>query len=175
MRTWQVEAVVVVVVLAVVVLATGGAAREWIGALGVLGSFLHAQVGDRLAEREAEREAEAHGETAPGSVLGSGPNPAPTAAPGTASGAAVSCYRWAGRYFVLREIAWFAYFASGRCWSALVGCGVFLVYPLWRRWWRLRRTTTRNTGRPSRETQRTSGDVAVAASTTAPPDIAANG
>lgn len=109
MKTWQAEAVAVAVVLAAVVLATGGVAREWIGAAGVLGSFLHGQVSDRLAEREAAR-----------------------------SAPAVACHRWAGRYFVLREVAWLAYFATGRCWSALVGCAVFLAYPTWRRWWRFR-------------------------------------
>lgn len=108
-RTWQVEAAVVALVLAVVVLATGNHTREWIGAAGVLGSFLHAQVSDRLAEREASR-----------------------AIP------AVTCHRMARIYFVTREIAWFAYFATGRCWSALVGCALFLIYPAWRRWWRVR-------------------------------------
>lgn len=109
MKTWQAETVVVALILSVVVLATGGHAREWVGACGVLGSFLHGQVSDRLAESEAARVAPS-----------------------------VSCHRWSGRYFFLREVAWFAYFASGRCWSALVGCVVFLVYPAWRRWWRAR-------------------------------------
>ena len=107
LRTWQVEAAVVALVLSAVTIATGSAWREWIGAVGVLGTFLHAQVADRMAEAEAAR-------------------PAPT----------VACHRYAGRYFVLREVAWFAYFATGRCWSALVGCALFLVYPIWRRWWR---------------------------------------
>lgn len=109
LRTWQAEAAVVAATLAVVTVATGSAPREWIGAAGVLGSFLHAQVADRMAEAEANR-----------------------AAP------SVACHRYAARYFVLREVAWFAYFATGRCWSALVGCVLFLVYPLWRRWLRRR-------------------------------------
>lgn len=109
LRTWQVEAAVVAAVLALVVVLTGNRAREWIGAAGVLGSFLHAQVSDRLAEREAAR------------VV-------PT----------VACHRRARLYFVLRELAWVTYFASGRCGAALVGCALFLVYPLWRRAWRAR-------------------------------------
>lgn len=108
-RTWHLEALVVALALAAVCLATGNHPREWVGAVGVLGSFLHAQVSDRLAEGEA------HAET-----------------PST------PCHPWAGRYFVLREVAWVAYFATGRCWSALVGCGVFLAYPVWRGWWRAR-------------------------------------
>lgn len=107
MKTWRLEAAVVAVVLAVVVLATGNHPREWIGATGVLGSFLHAQVSDRLAEREASR-----------------------ATP------AVDCHRMARVYFIGREVAWLTYFATGRCWSALVGCALFLLYPAWRRWWR---------------------------------------
>ena len=55
MKTWHAEAFVVAAVLAAVVIATGNVAREWIGAAGVLGSFLSAQVADRLAEREAAR------------------------------------------------------------------------------------------------------------------------
>ncbi len=109
MKTWHAEAFVVAAVLAAVVIATGNHWREWIGAAGVLGSFLSAQVADRLAEREASR-------------------PVPT----------VACHRWSGRYFVGREVAWFAYFATGRCWSSLIGCGLFLAYPAWRRWWRVR-------------------------------------
>ena len=108
-RTWHAEAAVVAATLAVVVIATGNAWREWIGAAGVLGSFLHATVGDRLAEREAARHV-------------------PT----------VDCHRWSVRYFALREAAWFLYFATGRAWSALVGCVLFLVYPVWRKWWRRR-------------------------------------
>lgn len=110
MRTWKVEAAVVAAVLAVVVVVTGNAWREWVGATGVLFSFMHAQVATRFSEEAAS-----------------------SAAP------AVACHRWSGRYFAVREVAWFAYFATGRCWSALVGCGLFLVYPLWRGWWRSRR------------------------------------
>lgn len=108
-RTWHGEVAVVAATLAVVVIATGNAWREWIGAAGVLGSFCHAQIGVRFAEADAAR-------TVP----------------------AVHCHRWSGRYFALREVAWFAYFATGRAWSALVGCVLFLVYPLWRKWWRRR-------------------------------------
>ncbi len=50
----------------------------------------------------------------------------------------VSYHKWIVRYFVMREAAWFAYFVTGRCWSALVGCALFLAYPAWRRWWRAR-------------------------------------
>lgn len=108
-RTWQLEFAAVALALGAVAWASGGG-REWLAAAGVLGSFGHAQVSDRLAEREAARERPA-----------------------------VACHAMAGRYFIAREVAWVAYFATGRCWSALVGCAVFLAYPPWRRWWRRRR------------------------------------
>ncbi|WP_438029010.1 hypothetical protein [Sorangium sp. So ce233] len=107
MRTWHVEHAVVVAVLSTVVLATGGALVEWVGAAAVYAGFGHASVSERLAEREAAR-----------------------ARP------EVHCYAWAARYWVAKELLWLAYFVAHRSWSALVGCGVFLVYPLWRRYWR---------------------------------------
>lgn len=115
LKTWHLEAAAVALVLILVNVCLGAPAREWIAAAGVMGSFLHAQVSDRMAAAEAAR-------VAPGGVV---------------------CHRWAGRYFALREVAWFAYFLSGRCWSALAGCLVFLAYPAWRTWW------TRTKTRPS--------------------------
>lgn len=108
-RTWHVEALVVATVLIVVNLAGHTKPREWMGALGVLLTFLHGQVASRMAERDAAR-----------------------ASPD------VPCSPWSGRYFVLREIAWSTYFLWGSAWSPLAGCALFLVYPAWRRWWRQR-------------------------------------
>lgn len=109
LRTWHVEAGVVAAVLATVAIVTDGGWREWLGAGAVLLSFAHAQISARFAEKEAVK-----------------------AKPD------VECHRMSGRYFAAREIAWFAYFATGRCWSALVGCVVFLMYGPWRKWWRNR-------------------------------------
>lgn len=109
LRTWHAEHAVVATVLAAVVLATHGGLVEWVGAGAVLAAFGHAAVGDRLAEREAAR-------------------PVPL----------VHCYRKLGLYFVAKEALWFGYFVAHRSYSALVGCGVFLAYPVWRRWWRAR-------------------------------------
>lgn len=106
-RTWQLEAIVVATTLAAVAIATGGRAVEWIGGAAVLLSFMHGQVADRLAEREAAR-----------------------ATPD------VACHRLAARYFVGKEALWLAYFALHRSYAALVGVGLFLAYPVWRRVWR---------------------------------------
>ncbi len=109
MKTWMAELVVVWLVLAGVVLYTHGGWLETVGALAVLAAFAHGQVAERMREKEA---------------LKSKPD--------------VRCFRWSTRYFFAKELLWLAYFVAHRSWSALVGVGVFLAYPLWRKWWRKR-------------------------------------
>lgn len=109
LKTWHAELAVVAVVLTAVVIATGAAAVEWIGAAAVLGTFAHAQVADRLAEKDAAREKPS-----------------------------VECHKWATRYLVGKESLWLVYFLIHQSWSALAGVGLFLAFPLWRRWWRRR-------------------------------------
>ena len=117
MKTWMAElAVVAAVELAVAIAA--GAVIELLGATAVVLSFAHGQVADRLAEAEAHR-----------SIRLDFP---------TIAARAVGCHRWAGRYFVGKEIFWCAYFSLRGSWSALAGVALFLAYPLWRRWWRRR-------------------------------------
>lgn len=107
MRTWHAEMAVVAIVLGAVVLGTHARPIEWVGSAAVLMSFAHGQVSDRLAEKEAKR-----------------------ASP------EVDCYRWSRRYFLAKEMLWVAYFAAIGSYSALAGCGLFLVYPAWRMWHR---------------------------------------
>ncbi len=107
MKTWHFELLAVAVVLTVVVLFTHGGTLEFVGAGAVLLSFAHAQVADRLAEQEAIREV-----------------------------VTVTCHRWATRYLVGKETLWLVYFIAHRSWSALAGVVLFLVYPVWRRYWR---------------------------------------
>jgi hypothetical protein len=107
LRTWHVEHAVVVAVLTTVWLATGHESREAVGSLAVYLAFGHASVSERLREREAAR-------TVP----------------------SVECYRSSTLYFVGKELAWAAYFVWSGTYAALVGCAVFALYPLWRRWWR---------------------------------------
>jgi hypothetical protein len=109
MRTWHFEMGFVAVVLATVAIATGGSYVELIGAAAVLGTFGHAQVADRLAEKDAAREKPS-----------------------------VECHKWATRYLVGKETLWFLYFVIHQSWSALAGVGLFLAFPVWRRWWRRR-------------------------------------
>lgn len=107
MKTWHFELVFVATVLAMVVIASGAAPVEWLGAAAVTLTFAHAQVADRLAERDAAREKPS-----------------------------VECHRWATRYLVTKESLWLVYFVLHHSWSALAGVGLFLAFPVWRRWWR---------------------------------------
>jgi hypothetical protein len=125
MKTWMLEMALAALVLIAVVLDTHGGLPELVGALAVLLSFGHAQVADRLAEKEAQRVKENDEETYENLVR--------------LSASWVECYRWATRYLISKEIVWVVYFVMHKSWSALAGCGLFLVYPIWRRWWRLHR------------------------------------
>lgn len=107
MKTWHVENAVVVIVLAAVVVVTRGRWVEWVGAAAVFCGFCHASIAERMREREAAR-------TVP----------------------SVECHRLATWFFLAKEAGWLVYFVALHAWSALVGCGLFLLYPLWRRYWR---------------------------------------
>ncbi len=109
MKTWVWELAVVSLVLIGVVAVTHGGPVEAVGTLAVLATFAHAQVAERMREKEA---------------LKAKPD--------------VHCHRWSTRYFLAKELLWLSYFVAHRSWSALVGVGVFLAYPLWRKWWRAR-------------------------------------
>jgi hypothetical protein len=107
LRTWQFENAVVILVLAGVWLATGRKPVEPLGSAAVFAGFCHASIAERMREREAQR-----------------------AKP------AVECYRLSTVFFLLKEAGWLAYFLIQGAWSALVGCALFALYPLWRRLWR---------------------------------------
>lgn len=106
-RTWHVETLVVAAVLGTVALVSGGGWLELVGALAVLLSFGHASVSSRLQEREAAR-----------------------------PDVTVDCHRWLTRYWVSKEALWLVYFVAHQSWSALAGVGLFLLHPVWRKWWR---------------------------------------
>lgn len=107
MKTWHVENAVVAAGLLAVWALTGRRALEFVGACAVFAGFCHASIAERLREREAAR-------------------PVPS----------VECHRKATWFFLAKELAWLVYFVALGAWSALVGCALFLGYPLWRRWWR---------------------------------------
>ncbi len=105
-RTWMIEATVVGAVLALVAAMTGGGTVQWLSAVAVLLSFMHAQVAERMTERQA-----------------------------AAAKPDVECWRWSRRYFLGKELAWCAVFSITRAWPALAGVALFLAYPAWRRFY----------------------------------------
>lgn len=108
MYTWQVEASVVGVSLLSVIALSGGRWVEYIGAVAVFFTFMHAQVAAYMADAQREM-------------------PQPT----------VQCWRWAQRYFFIKEVLWLVYFVLLHAWSALLGVGLFLIYPAWRRYYKV--------------------------------------
>ena len=106
-RTWQIESLIVAVVLYLVWFFTGHTATDLLAANAVLFTFKHAQVADRMVEQQA--------------IMVS-PD--------------VHCHQKANVYYLVKEVLWVGFFLSAHSWAALVGCGVFLFYPLWRKLWR---------------------------------------
>ena len=88
---------------------TGGSVVEFVGAAAVFLGFMHAEIADRMVEREARRPV-----------------------------AEIECYPWARRYFLAKELLWLSYFIAHKSYAALAGVAVFVVYPLWRAWYRRR-------------------------------------
>jgi len=113
MKTWHFEWAVVAAILVAVNVATRATAIAWVGAAAVLLSFGHASVADRLAERQRQLHFSAR-----------------------TDGELVHCYRWLARYLLAKETLWVVYFLATRSYPALVGCGVFLMLPIWRRLYR---------------------------------------
>lgn len=113
LRTWHLEGAAVAASLATALVLSGRGAdwREWVAALGVQLGLHHASVASRLQEAEEARP------------------PSPSR---------VDCVRWLSRYWLLKEAAWVTYFVASGAVSALVGCAVFIIHPLWRGWYRAR-------------------------------------
>lgn len=135
MKTWVVEAIFVAIVLAAVALLTGGKPVEWLGAAAVLATFLHCQVGFRLSEAEDRRAQLKREAQALSQRYEHAADPPPLAAVQAADArylVHVECHRWLQRYHVGKEILWCTYFSWLGAWSALVGVGVFMLYPAWR-------------------------------------------
>ena len=107
MKTWMYEAIVVWVVLAIVAYCSGNSITEWVGAIAVMAAFGHTQISDRLAERQK---------------IKIDPD--------------IPCYKHLLTYFFVKEAMWLAYFILHRSYAALVGVGLFLLYPAWRKFWR---------------------------------------
>lgn len=79
----------------------------WIEWAAVLFTFGHASIAERMAETQAGMTTQD-----------------------------VHCHAWSRRYFFTKEILWLVYFTALGAYSALVGVGVFLQYPFWRKAYR---------------------------------------
>ena len=102
--TWQIEASVVGLGLLVILILAKQDWPEYVGSVAVMATFLHGQVGDRLAYSQDKKKS-----------------------------VDVPCYKWLWRYYVTKEITWVCYFFILNAWSALFGAILFLIYPLWRK------------------------------------------
>lgn len=116
MKTWHGEALVMAAALFGVVAVTDPSWIQWVGAAAVWVTSRHMSVADRLREKEEL------GLERP-----------------------VECVHWLERYWIAKEGLWLVYFVTLGAWPALVGVGLFLGYPLWRRWWRRRHPITEAT------------------------------
>jgi len=110
-QTWHVEFIVAATLLFGTALLSHKGLIEWIGVCAVLLTFGHAQIADRLHERESLRSQKSQS-------------------------VEIECYWKLNYYFYAKEILWFIYFIYLGAYAALVGVGIFLLYPLWRKWWR---------------------------------------
>lgn len=113
-KTWMMESAFVITVLAVSPMLTAALTHDWrragleaIAALAVYFSFKHASVAERM--READ-EANAR----------------------SGAGSTTECAPKLNTFFIYKEVLWVAFFSLSGAWSALIGCGIFLLYPVWR-------------------------------------------
>lgn len=109
MRTWVKEFIVVAfILLGANFIFHSFSLTEIIGSLAVLATFGYTQISDRMLEKESVKLTPE-----------------------------ISCYHWAICYFFSKELLWTIYFLLHRTYSALVGVIIFLLYPLWRRFYRI--------------------------------------
>lgn len=107
MKTWHIELSVVAVVLITVTLLTNPDWVNWVTTLAILFTFNHAQIGDRLQERQAVRQVKD-----------------------------VPCYYKLNKLFAAKEVLWIIAFLLMHNYAAIVGSGLFALYPYWRKLYR---------------------------------------
>lgn len=113
MKTWHFESAFAASVLIGIALWRDQPV-EWVGAAAVWLTFGHVSIADRLAERQTLKEQ---------------PD--------------VECHRWLVRHLVAKEILWCVYFVMLESYTALFGVALFLLHPVWRRWYRKRKPLNR--------------------------------
>ena len=111
MKTWHYEAAVALSILLLPTLILGGTLVGYVGVFAVFMGFLHGQVASRSSERDADKASQGSTDVLP-------------------------CHRKEMIYFLLKEVGWFVYFVMLQAWPALIGVGLFLIYRVWRKWYR---------------------------------------
>ncbi len=127
-RTYHFEEGFVLLVLVAVGFFAGKSPVEWIGVLAVFFTFKHTIIAERLQEAEAERAKKEGLESV-----------------------TVECYPKLGQNFIIKECLWFVYFILLGAWSALAGVIIFLLYPLWRKYYRKNRPLSERADRKNKK------------------------
>lgn len=144
MKTWVLEAAVAGAALgatAALTVEPADLTATWVTAGAVFLTFMHMQIADRLAETEGlrtrlQQEADARERFA--RTMGDNTSIASAAAARTTLDHYVECYWKLKWYLVGKEILWLVTFVLLKAWPALVGVGLFLLYPVWRHFYRAR-------------------------------------
>lgn len=110
-KTWYYEAAVMALLLGISLMFGVVNLAALLSAAAVFTSFMHCQVSDRLRE------------------YASGQQAVPP-----------ECHTKERYYFFLKEILWIATFISLQAWPALIGSFGFIIYPIWRKFWRQRKS-----------------------------------
>lgn len=107
MKTWHYEILVVGVILSLVTLVFQNNKINWLTTMAILFTFNHAQIGDRLQEGQNQLT-----------------NPD------------VKCYWKLNILFAMKEVVWVVVFLLLHNYAAIVGCILFVLYPVWRKVYR---------------------------------------
>ena len=109
LRTWHYELGVVALSISATTYFMHNDLINWLTTAAVIFTFQHAQIGDRLQEKQA--------------ILDK-----PT----------VECYKKLSKMFIIKEILWISAFILMANYAALVGSILFMIYPYWRKYYRIK-------------------------------------
>lgn len=134
LKTWHFEMAVATVLLGSVA-AYRGTWLDALGALAVVLTFGHTTIAERMREKQARLPI-----TISAGEIHNGGRVIAVPAQAVEIGQVdfVECHALLTKYLIGKEIAWVAFFLISKSYPALVGCGLFLLYPVWRKWWRRR-------------------------------------
>lgn len=110
-QAWVLESAFVLIILIATAIVSGKGWPEYVAVLAVYFTFKHASVSERLREADDANSKTVSAET-------------------------TACAHKLNQFFILKEILWVAFFSLTGAWSALAGCGIFLLYAQWRKVYR---------------------------------------